>query len=342
MDSLLALHLGRPVAINDHDSDVIFPSARPSAPGFVAMTHICRIIGRILRTVNSIENSRKWRERSDDLETQAKVDELSLELNNWKQNMLPDAQPSDGPTTEQSVLLSTYDSAILLLFRPFMPTPHWKSPLSERAIRECFFASVDCVSLTAGFIQKVPACHYFGFHGLNLFISVMALLHCTRQTKDESMIPQADDHTKRGITLLSQMEKNWPLATQYKAIAEEYQQFTQEKIELGSRGRCSFEEDHSIGIVPDAAFDPWREFAAQIDFESNIFPSMPDAAWMSELFQLSPSKSQVDEMDVSLPDGHELYTSYVGKESTQQPPAKRRRVEGKAKVCGFSFKRSSL
>lgn len=342
MDTLLALHLGRPVAINDHDSDVIFPSARPSAPGFVAMTHICRIIGRILRTVNSIENSRKWRQRSDDLETQAKVDELSLELNNWRQNMLPDVQSSNCPTTEQSVLLSTYDSAVLLLFRPFMPTPHWKSPLSERAIRECFFASVDTVNLTAGFIHKVPACHYFGFHGLNLFISVMALLHCTRQTNDESMIPQADDHIKRGTTLLSQMEKNWPLAPQYKAIAEEYLQFTQEKIELGNRGRCSFEEDHSI--VPEAAFDPWREFAAQIDFESNIFPSMPDAAWMSELFQLSPSKSQLDVTDVPLPGGdQELDTSGIEKVPVAQPPpAKRRRVEGKGKVCGFSFKRSSV
>lgn len=340
MDRLLSLHLGRPLAINDHDSDVQFPSARPSAPGFVAMTHLCRIIGRLLSTVNSIKDAQQWRVSPDEPEMQAKVDGLSLELSNWRQTMLPEVGLSDSMTTEQCVLLSTYSSAVLLLFRPFMPTPHWKPLLFDRALRECFQASVDCVHLTGGFMQRVPPCHYFAFHGLNLFISVMMLLHCIRQANDESMLPQAEEQSKRGLSLLSRLDKKWPFAAQHKAIAEEYWQFTQEMVQQGNRVRCSFEESLHIGTVPDT-FDPWREFAAQIDFESNIFPSMPDVAWMNELFQLSPSKSQQEEPDVALPDnvqepGDPCIERGV---PTDQPPTKRRRLEGKTPICSFSFKR---
>lgn len=340
MDRLLSLHLGRPLAINDHDSDVQFPSARPSAPGFVAMTHLCRIIGRLLSAVNSIENAQRWRDSPHEPEIQAKVDELSLELSDWKQTMLPEIGILDSMTTEQCVLLSTYSSAVLLLFRPFMPTPHWKPPLFDRALMECFQASVDCIQLTGGFTQKVPPCHYFALHGLNLFMSVMMLLHCIRQANDESMLPQAEKQSQRGLSLLSQLEKKWPLATQHKAIAEEYRQFTQEMVQHGNRVRCSFEESLHIGTVPDT-FDPWREFAAQIDFESNIFPSMPDVAWMNELFQLSPSKSQQEEPDGALPDNEpEPVDSDIGRETpTDQPPSKRRKLDGKGPICSFSFKR---
>lgn len=340
MDRLLSLHLGRPLAINDHDSDVLFPSARPSAPGFVAMTHLCRTIGRLLNTVNSIENSQKWRDSPDEPELQVKVDELSLELRNWKQNMLPEVGTSDTITAEQCVLLSTYSSATLILFRPFMPTPHWKPPVFDRALRECFQASVDCIDLTSGFMQKVPPCHYFAFHGLNLFISVMMLLHCIRQANDESMLPQAEQLSQQGLVLLSQIEKKWPLAAQHKAIAEEYRQFTREMVEQGNRVRCSFEESLHFGTVPDT-FDPWREFAEQIDLESNIFPSMPDVAWMNELFQLSPSKSQhEEEPDVPpLPEADE--PDCESGTEVQHPPAKRRKLEGKGAICSFSFKRRS-
>lgn len=325
MDRLLSLHLGRPVAISDHDSDVLFPSARPSAPGFVAMTHLCRIIGRLLSAVNSIENAHKWRDQFDEKETQTRVEELSAELQSWKQNMLPEGGLR---TTEQCVLLSSYYSAVQLLFRTFMPTPHWQSTIADLAMRECFDASTDCIRMSGEFIAKVPACHYYAFHGHNLFVSVMGLLHCIRQTNDRYILSEAEEQSLRGVTLLSQMEKEWPMATQYKAIAEEYEAFTQERVQQGNKGRCIF-EDH-IATLPEvreeSTFDPWGEFAAQIELESNIFPSMPDAAWMSELFQLSPQPEAVPlEADVD-------------------PPPKRRRLENgrdSQPVCGFSLKRSN-
>lgn len=160
----------------------------------------------------------------------------------------------------------------------------------------------------------------------------MVLLHCIRQTDDESIRPEAEERSRRGISLLSQMQA-WPLTTQFKAIAEEYQSFTQEIVSQGNRGRCNFEQ-HDIPALPaqEPTFDPWREFAEQIDLESNIFPSMPDAAWMSELFHLSPTKSQQDFGELPpLPESETI---------EEQTPSKRRRLDKSQPVCGFSLKRS--
>lgn len=332
MDSLLSLHLGRSLAINDHDSDVQFPSARPSAPGFVAMTHLCRIIGRIC-AANSIENTQKWRDPLSEPEARARLDELSAELHGWKQNMLPDGAGLH--TTEQCVLMSSYCSAIHHLFRPLLPTPHWQSNIPGQAIMGSFHASIDCIRTTGDFVQNVPACHYFAFHGLNLFASIMGLLHCIRHTDSEDIVLEAEKQSQRGISLLPQMQNAWPMATHYKAIAEEYQELTREIRKQGTRGRCLFSQDVAALTAQETAFDPWREFAAQIDLESNIFPSMPDAVWMSELYHLSPTKSQLElEPELLLPD-----TPAIADE--QPVPSKRRRLEkGPQPVCGFSLKRS--
>ncbi|KAL4892231.1 fungal-specific transcription factor domain-containing protein [Aspergillus ambiguus] len=161
MDRLLALHLGRPLAIHDADSDVFFPSARPQAPGFVAMTHLCKLIGRIHQVVSTVEQAHKWNDSENDSELQRNINELWQDLQAWKDIKLPaagvESSPDPSRVTERCVLLSTYCSAVHLLFRTYMPTPHRLSRLPfDQALHESFRVATECIEMTEVFLKHVP------------------------------------------------------------------------------------------------------------------------------------------------------------------------------------------
>ncbi|KAF9892692.1 hypothetical protein FE257_001094 [Aspergillus nanangensis] len=322
MDRLLALHLGRPLAIHDSDSDVFFPSARPQAPGFVAMTHLCKIIGHIHHAVSRVEQVRKWENATTDA-LQDTFDELWRALQAWRETKLPSTgfSSSSSRITERCVLLSTYCSAVHLLFRTQMGTPHRPSRLrGDQALEESFRAAVECIDISEVFLRAVPVCHYYALHGQNVVVSVAALLHCRRQTEDERTAAEAREHSQRGMAVLARMQETWPLARQYRAILAEYEALTGEVV---NNGRCIC----SAGCPPaknQAQLDPWQEFAAQVDLEANLFPSMPDTAWMNELFHLSPDNPPELEGCASTDQG-------VVEESEQRSSKRR-------KTCTFAFK----
>ncbi|RHZ43685.1 putative C6 transcription factor (Mut3) [Aspergillus thermomutatus] len=325
LDRLLALHLGRPLAIHDSDSDVFFPSPRPKAPGFVAMTHLCRLIGRIHYAVNSIDTPHKWHDAANHAGLQCELEKLWVDLRQWRESMIP--APSPGKTDESReieryVLLSTYFSAVPLLFRPFVPAPHrssrWDASL---AVSESINAAMECIQLSQKFCRLVPACHYFALHGQNLFVSILTLLHCVRQ--DQSIHPPTD--IQDGLNLLLKMQGDWPLARQYHAIAEEYHAVTREVIESGHRGRCMFDNGKVETASGAAQFDPWTELEQTV-LGGGPFPSMPDTTWMNELFHLSPTGSPKD-ADI---------------EKEEEPPTKRRKTKSRQSVCSFAVRKSIM
>lgn len=330
MDRLLSLHLGRPLAIHDADSDVFFPSARPQAPGFVAMTHLCRIIGEIHRLVNRVDQARKWNDVQE-AELQAEVDQLWRDLQAWRETKLPSAgvetSPDASRVTERCVLLSTYCSAVHLLFRTFMATPHRLSRLAlDLATTEAVRAAEECIHLSEVFLRHVPLCHYYALHGHNVVVSVATLLHCRRQTDDDRTAADTRENSQHGVRILAQMEASWPMAASYRAILSQYDALTDEVVHYGRSGRCICDAGHAPS-KDETPLDPWQEFAAQIDLESNLFPSMPDTAWMNELFHLSPSNPEVTEGPATT----------VSPPAESERPSKRRRTGG-GSVCAFSFK----
>jgi hypothetical protein len=335
MDRLLAVHLGRPLAIQEVDSDVVFPSARPQTPGFVAMTHLSHLLGRIHQTVNAIEHARKWKNETYESELEVVVNDLWQDLKAWRENTFPSVVVEDfgdDPRfTERCVLFSSYCSAVHLLFRPFMATPHRPSRLAGNLARtESFRVAVECVEATEAFLRHVPVCHYYTLHGQNLAVSIATLLQCRLQAGDgdEHTPEEAHEQSNLGMHFLPQMEDTWPMARHHISILEGYRTLAQGLLHQGSSKRCPCDDGCPAAPRDETSLDPWQGFAAQVDQVSNLFPSMPDAAWMNELFHLSPSKSpNIVDCPIQSPVGNYAIDS--------ERPSKRRRT----RICTFTIRR---
>ncbi|GES62981.1 hypothetical protein ATEIFO6365_0014009700 [Aspergillus terreus] len=263
MDRLLSMNLGRPLAIEDADCDVEIPSPTETNPSFIAMIHLCRIIGRVLRISNSVGNAARWRDPANHAELRATVDRFTAQLKEWEHEHInavaPDTTDSttDAEPIERSVLRSSYFATVILLFRPLMSNPHRPSPLgTQRAMRRCFEASMACISLTEGYVRVATLSHYLVLHGQTLFICVILLMHCIRLTENEETLRDAVEGCQRGIASLTGLEGVWCAARQCRAIAEEYLEFTLDVLERGNRGSCSFEHEHEQDAPRAASVHP--------------------------------------------------------------------------------------
>ncbi|KAL5363013.1 fungal-specific transcription factor domain-containing protein [Aspergillus floccosus] len=257
MDRLLSMNLGRPLAIEDADCDVEIPSPTETTSSFIAMIHLCHIIGRVLRISNSVGNAARWRDPANHAELRATVDRFTAQLEEWEREHIGAVATDTTDSTtdvqhiERSVLQSSYFATVILLFRPLMSNPHRPSPLgTQRAMRRCFEASMACISLTEGYVRVAMLSHYLVLHGQTLFICVILLMHCIRLTENEETLRDAVEGCQRGIASLTGLEGVWCAARQCRAIAEEYLEFTLDVLERGNRGSCSFEHEQD---APQAA-----------------------------------------------------------------------------------------
>ncbi|KAL4898684.1 fungal-specific transcription factor domain-containing protein [Aspergillus ambiguus] len=252
MDRLLSMNLGRPLAIEDADCDVEMPSTAETTASFIAMIHLCQIIGRVLRVSNSVGNAARWRDPANHPELRATVDRFTVQLEEWADGHIRDVDttgtpyfPNGAGIVERSVLQSCYFATVILLFRPLMSNPHRESPLgTQQAMRRCFEASMACIRLTEGYVRVATLSHYLVLHGQTLFICVILLMHCIRLTENEGTLQHAVEGCQRGIASLMGLEAVWIAARQCRAIAEEYLEFTLDVLERGKRGSCSFEHGH--------------------------------------------------------------------------------------------------
>ncbi|KAG8963729.1 hypothetical protein FRC03_002629 [Tulasnella sp. 419] len=263
MDRMLAVALGRPLGIEDSDCDVELPlpiddvdlpsffinlygsspgsSASgeqqkiPAIPnpstlmaGFISLTKLHMIFGRILRTVYAVNAVETCKENV--ALTQANVDRLDKELTAWCE-ALPAVFKSDPKSPQEvslgAILCSSYYSALIALHRNFLPTkrrgvpnPNWSS------VPKAVFASRSCILLSVTTKEAISSSHYLAFFVQALFSAAVIILLCARFATVESAARTASEEVNTALICLGRLQNAWPGAKKCKELLEELVEVT--------------------------------------------------------------------------------------------------------------------
>ena len=253
LERQLSIALGRPLSIDDADCDVEVPSGSndgkhcEGTEGFISMIHLHKILGVILKTVNSVKNADSWREVKKYEELRVRVRESNMALQTWAKDQVPlhiKNAKSGMLLTQKHIALSSFFSGVILLHRVYMSNPHRPSPLeNSQAQQRSGKAATDCIRGTPDFLRCVPKCHYLVFHGQYVFVSAIVLLQCVRSSDDMSYIDSNLKYVELALESLRSLDESWKGARKCHGIVEEYLEFTLHVLESDKKGVCNFPHD---------------------------------------------------------------------------------------------------
>ncbi|KAJ7086664.1 fungal-specific transcription factor domain-containing protein [Mycena epipterygia] len=242
LDRMLALALGRPLGVNDADCDVEYPvevddeqlpeyfsgatlpQRQPSLmTGFIALTGLYKIAGRVLREVYALENCTDHLEPDRKAELQRTVELLDGELTKWCDG-LPAVFKSQSETDEQvsmgAVLCSHYYSVLTTLHRNFLPVKR-DQPVTAKSTVKAVSSARSCIRLAPSMKNVVPPSHHLAFFIQHLFSSAVILLLYAMHSSEPRAASAAMDEAKSSLGALESWEGHWPGARKCKELLME-------------------------------------------------------------------------------------------------------------------------
>lgn len=261
LDRSLSISLGRTLAINDLDCDVAAPengsAEYEDLAGFFALVALHRLSGEIVAMTNSVGMVKALRDAAGLQELRDKVEALNVRLRSWATDIVPPhvRNATTGRLlTQRCVLLSVYFAAIMALHRPLMATPHRSSPLGASAIAtQCARAAINCIHSTSSHLASIPKGLFLAFHGQQVLVASVLLMHCLRLAKDELSASDALRYVDISKQMLQDLEPSWAGARKGRAIVEAFLEFTMQVLESGKTGVCHF--SHAQDTEPPLAGD---------------------------------------------------------------------------------------
>ncbi|KDQ64825.1 hypothetical protein JAAARDRAFT_52756 [Jaapia argillacea MUCL 33604] len=239
LDRMLALALGRPLGVEDADCDVEPPAevddedlpeyfkgalnARqyPSLmSGFVALTSLYKIAGRVLRQVYAIEICKDNLEPEKRAELQRTVESLDKDLTRWcddlpavfKSSPMDEKQVSMG-----AVLCSHYYSILTTLHRNFLPVRR-DQPVVVRSTAKAVSSARACIRLAPSIKNVVPPSHHLAFFIQHLFSSAVIILLYAMHVADPKASQAAMEEARSCLTAIDSWEGYWPGARKCKEL----------------------------------------------------------------------------------------------------------------------------
>ncbi|GBE79261.1 fungal-specific transcription factor domain-containing protein [Sparassis latifolia] len=258
LDRMLALALGRPLAIEDADCDVELPvdidddhlpdyfagaqmsRLSPSLmKGFIELTLLYRIGGQVLRQVYALDKCRDHLEPEKRAELSRAVDTLDKRLIKWCDD-LPAAFKSR-PVNERevsmgAVLCSHYYSILTTLHRNFLPLKR-DQPVSPRSTAKAVSTARACIRLAPSIKSVVPPSHHLAFFIQNLFSSAVIILLYAMHSVDPAASTAAMDEVANCLSVLGSWEGHWPGARKCKELLEDLAATAREAIKTSASGQ---------------------------------------------------------------------------------------------------------
>ncbi|KAI6749278.1 hypothetical protein HG530_015117 [Fusarium avenaceum] len=266
LEAQLCTALGRPLSIDDADCDVEKPTEPlcgangQTTAGFIALIELQKVLRGILKTINPIQNARRWTDIQNYQQIRTKVSEHHTALQIWAKDQLPPEikmATSGLLMTKRYIFLSCFSTALLLLYRCFMPQPHKASALDPPQVqRTCSRYATSYIQGSADFLHHVPLYHYFIFHGQNLFVSASVLLQCVRHSQDAEFVRSALKDVGTATMQLRIMENEYTGALRSRAVIDEYVDITLNMQRgLYTKGVCNFscQVDRNLNLQPTVA-----------------------------------------------------------------------------------------
>ena len=257
LDRMLALALGRPLAIEDTDCDVEIPvelddeqlpqyfagALLPQGQitlmrGYIELISLYRIAGRVLREVYALDKCRDNLEMEKRAELQRSVETLDRRLTKWCED-LPTVFKSNPSTEKQvsmaAVLCSHYYSILTTLHRNFMPVKG-EQPFAPRSTAKAVSTARACVRLAPSIKNVVPPSHHLTFFVQNLFSSAVIMLLYSMHTTEAQAAQVVLEEARSCLTVLESWEGQWPGARKCKELLEDLTAKACEAIRSASTG----------------------------------------------------------------------------------------------------------
>ncbi|KAF7331806.1 Zn(2)-C6 fungal-type domain-containing protein [Mycena kentingensis (nom. inval.)] len=242
LDRMLALALGRPLGILDSDCDVELPvqvddehlsdyfSGAPLPQrqpclmaGFVSLTELYKIAGRVMREVYALEICKDNLEPDRKVDLQNTVESLDAELTEWCDN-LPPAFKTQSETDEQvsmgAVLCSHYYSVLTTLHRNLLPVKRDQPGMAKSTVKAVSSAR-SCIRLAPSMKHVVPPSHHLAFFIQQLFSSAVILLLYAMHSSEPRAATAAMEEAKSTLSALESWEGSWPGARKCKELLME-------------------------------------------------------------------------------------------------------------------------
>lgn len=255
---MLALALGRPLGVNDHDCDVEMPvdvdddnlpeyfSGAPMSQrqpslmaGSIALITLYQIAGRVLREVYALENCKDHLEPERKADLQRTVEALDNELTKWCDE-LPEVYKSQSETDEQvslgAVLCSHYYSVLTTLHRNFLPVRRDQAVTPKSTVKAVSSAR-SCIRLAPSMKNVVPPSHHLAFFIQHLFSSAVILLLYAMHASEPKGATAAMEEAKTTLGALESWEGHWPGARKCKELLIDLANTASEAIARGSNDR---------------------------------------------------------------------------------------------------------
>ncbi|EIN10686.1 hypothetical protein PUNSTDRAFT_119596 [Punctularia strigosozonata HHB-11173 SS5] len=251
LDRMLAVALGRPLGVDDGDLDVELPvdiddeqlpeyfagalisKDRPSLmAGFVALTTLYKIAGRVLRQVYGIDKCRDNLEPDQRQELQRTVDALDKELTRWCDELPPVFKSN--PINERdvsmgAVLCSHYYSILTTLHRNFLPVRR-EQPTNPRSVAKAVSSARACIRLAPSIRNVVPLSHHLAFFIQHLFSSAVIILLYAMHTHGTAGANVAMEEARSCLGALQSWEGYWPGARKCRELLQDLTQTATEAI----------------------------------------------------------------------------------------------------------------
>ncbi|KAH9943098.1 fungal-specific transcription factor domain-containing protein [Epithele typhae] len=274
LDRMLALALGRPLAIEDRDCDVeipvelddeqlpqyfsgatLPPGHVPLMRGFIELISLYKIAGRVLREVYAIDMCKDNLEMNKRNELHRFVETLDRTLSKWCED-LP-AIFKSSPTTEKqvsmaAVLCSHYYSILTTLHRNFIPV-RGEQPVAPMSTAKAVSTARACVRLAPSIKNVVPPSHHLAFFIQNLFSSAVIILLYAMHVTDPQASRAALEEARRCLVVLESWEGHWPGARKCKELLEDLTAKAGEAINTPGQTRDGFASAGPSAHSPSSA-----------------------------------------------------------------------------------------
>ncbi|KAI9001236.1 fungal-specific transcription factor domain-containing protein [Trametes punicea] len=329
LDRMLALALGRPLAIEDADCDVEIPVELDDEllpryfqgehmsqgdislmRGFIELIELYKIAGRVLREVYALDKTKDHLELDKQAELHRSVDALDRRLSKWCED-LP-APFKSHPTTEKqvsmaAVLCSHYYSILTTLHRNFLPVKR-EQPVAPRSTAKAVSTARACVRLAPSIKNVVPPSHHFAFFIQNLFSSAVIILLYAMHTTEPMASQAALEEARSCLAVLESWEGFWPGARKCKELLEDLTGKASEAIRAASAAaanasprRSTSQQQHSGPSAPS----PSASSSLYPDGRPQQGPSTPISVPVSErLIRNRPRRDRSRDVPLSPRNAH--------------------------------------
>ncbi|ORY26678.1 fungal-specific transcription factor domain-domain-containing protein [Naematelia encephala] len=253
LERLVSISLGRPLGVDDLDIDVAYPaeiddvtmarlsregSLNPTIPdeplectmsGFVALTKLCKIAGRVAQLLYRPSNGRSVSDPSWVASQQNTINKLDKLLREWLAKDVP-SKYKDNSATRPIQLLSavqsnSYFAVLITLHRNFLPSspdfPRPRPPPGSQSLAHCVDAARSVIHVAGQQRVLLPPTHHLAVACQFLWTSAVVLLLCEVQARDQVVIETVASQVESARRSLQALEPAWPGARKLKELLNE-------------------------------------------------------------------------------------------------------------------------